>query len=172
MKTESEKSNYMNHKFSKLGITLSFAGLLFISLVAAKCKRECEDIICEPCPNSRLRVEYVDINGNCMTGFENTAMIYALNSKNPLDTLYSYTISDSCTAAYIIQEDVIYHLVAGSFGDTIAFGNWEYQAGIPVTECCLCYPVDHADVYFNGDSTFVEWADSSYENVPVTRVVQ
>ncbi len=161
----------MNRKFSFLRLSFPVAGLLFISLISAKCKHECEDIICDPCPNSRLRVEYVDSAGHCLVGLQNSAMVYGLSTTSG-DTLFSYTVSDSCNATFLIQDHVEYHFVAGAFRDTISLKpGWEYQAGMEVSECCLCYPVKNADVIFGKDTTHVDWPVGEYENVPVTRTI-
>jgi hypothetical protein len=174
MKPLNNLSGSMNRKTSYLSATFALAGLLFMTLGGMKCKDNCEDVICAPCPSSRLMVQYVDSTGNCDAAFYSNAMVYGFNPDNMSDTLFSWALSaDSCVAPFLIQEDVIYHLVSWTpaFRDTIQISDWEYQPGVEVTECCLCYPVEHADVWFNGDSTHVEWPEGEYENVPVVRPI-
>lgn len=163
----------MNRKFSLLGPSLALAGLFFFTLAGVKCKDDCENIVCAPCPTSRFLVNYVDNLGNCDPAFYANAKVIGLNSTTG-DTIYSYGLSsDSCVAAFLIQENVTYHLVSWTpaFRDTISILDWEFQPGVEATECCLCYPVEHADIMIGGDSTHVEWPDSSYENVPITRTI-
>lgn len=163
----------MTRKHSFFKTTLALTGLLFISLTAVKCKDDCEDVVCAPCPSSRFLVKYVDNAGNCDPSFYANAKIIGLNV-NSGDTVYTYGLSsDSCVAGFLVQEDLVYHVVcsAPAFRDTVLIRDWEFQAGVEVKECCMCYPVEHADVWLGGDSTHVEWGDSSYENDPVIRPI-
>jgi hypothetical protein len=142
---------------------LSLSGLL------VGCKEECEDVICAPCPSSRLVLEYQDSAGACLPGFHATAMVYAFDKDSPGDTVRSYNLADSCVARFIVQEDLFYHLVGAGVRDTIVIDSFSYQEPVEVTTCCLCYPVEHADIKINGVSKHVEWEVGKYDNTAVIR---
>lgn len=160
------------HRTFTLSRTLAVSAILFLALAGVKCKDDCEDILCEPCPSSRLVVRYVDNLGNCLPSFHQSAMVYAVNASTG-DPLYNYSLADSCTATYLVQENVIYYLVSTNpaFADTIEVLDYEFQPGIEVSECCMCYPMEHSNILVNGDSVHVEFPDSAYTNDPLIRVI-
>jgi hypothetical protein len=161
----------MIRSYSLFPRLLAVTALLFTVLVGAKCKDDCKDIICEPCPSSKLVVRYEDSTGACPASFHAGAWVIGVNPNNNLDTIYKYNLSDSCTAAFLIQENIEYHVVSGSWADTVLLGDFDFQPGVPVTECCLCYPLEHVNVWFNGDSSHVEFPEGAYENAPVVRTI-
>lgn len=159
---------------SPIRITLRYSAvLLFVALVFAACKQDpCEDVICAPCPSSRLVIEYQDSVGNCPATFDANARIYALRENGAtFDTLYSYDFSDSCRAGFLVQEDVEYHLMAPGYSEIIKVDSYQYQNPVEVTECCLCYPVDSVMLNINGNTQIVTFPEGSYENTPLIHVI-
>jgi hypothetical protein len=96
-------------------------------------------------------------------------MIYGFDKENPADTIRSYNLSDSCLARIIVQENMIYHLVAMGVRDTIVVDSFSYQEPVEVVTCCLCYPIEHADIRINGKHQHVEWEVGKYDNTPIKR---
>jgi hypothetical protein len=118
-------------------------------------------------------MEYQDSLGNCLPGFHASARVYAIAAENPADTAYSYSFSDSCEAGFLIDEEMVYHVVASSPAthDVISVVGYDYQDPISVTECCLCYPVNTVDLLVNGDSVTVTLPTGSYESTPYIRTL-
>jgi hypothetical protein len=146
---------------------LGFCLVLLVSL--ASCNKDvCEDAVCAPCPSSRFVIEYQDSTGACPAAFHSNARIYAINTTT-LDTAYAYNFSDSCQAGFLVQEELMYHIVSGSWKETIFITDFTYQEPLEVTECCLCYPVATVTVNVDGDTTTVDFPAGSYENTPMIR---
>lgn len=151
-----------------------FAFGIMIILVASSCKKdECEDIICQPCPSSRLVINYQDSTGACPAAFDASARIHAISLTDLSDTIYSYDFSDSCKATFLVQENVEYHLVATSpaYSEVIRVEEFSYQMPDTVSECCFCYPVSQVTLNIGGDTTLVDFPVGAYENDPVIRVI-
>lgn len=159
----------MRFKTSALSIAL-FASLLLVMLVSACKKDPCETAICQPCPSSKVVFTYQDSLGHCVTSLYSSARVYALQSRT-LDTLYSYSFSDSCHVSFLIADSVVYHVVSASpaVNDVIKLETVEYQDPINVTECCLCYPADHVHGKLNNSTLSVEFPAGAYENTPFVR---
>jgi hypothetical protein len=154
-------------------VKASLFALFLLGLLVSACKKDpCETEICLPCPSSRIVMEYVDSTGNCLPSFHASARVYALHSRTA-DTLYTYTFSDSCKVGFLVADSVEYHLVSALHGvnDVITLDTWEYQEPINVTECCLCYPVDHMHGKLNGQSLEIEFPVGQYENTPFIRTI-
>lgn len=154
-------------------ITASIFALLLLMIMASSCKKDpCETEICQPCPSSRIVMKYVDSLGNCVPSFHASARVYALHSTS-LDTLYTYTFSDSCQVGFLVADSVVYHLVSTAHGvdDVIMLDSWEYQDPISVTECCLCYPVDHVHGKLNAQDLEIAFPTGEYENTPFVRTL-
>jgi hypothetical protein len=148
--------------------------LLLVTVFISACKKDpCEDEICLPCPSSRIVLQYQDSTGNCIPSFHAQARVYALHSAT-LDTLYSYGFSDSCQVGFLVADSVVYHLVSTAHGvdDVITLDEWEYQEPITVTECCLCYPVEHMHGKINGQALEIEFPAGEYENAPFIRTIE
>lgn len=159
----------MRNRFPAVKAIVS-ASLLLIVLVSACKKDSCETEICQPCPSSRVIMQYQDNAGRCVPAFHASARVYALHSRTN-DTLYTYGFSDSCKVAFLVADSVVYHLESSAFGvsDVISFESWEYQDPISVTECCLCYPLDHMHAKVNGQSVDMTFAAGEYESTPYVR---
>ena len=150
---------------------LLWLGVLVMSSLLVGCKEECEDVVCSPCPSSRLVIEYRDsTTGACVPAFHSSAMVYAFDVDNPNDTVRRYNLADSCVARFIVQEDLFYHLVGAGVRDTIVVDSFSYQEPVEVQECCLCYPIEHADIKINGVHQHVEWGAGNYDNTAIIRL--
>lgn len=161
----------MRNKISALSASL--LACLFLALAVGACKKDpCKDEICLPCPSSRIVFQYEDSLGQCVPSFHAAARVYALHSRTA-DTLYSYNFSDSCQVGFLIADSVVYHLVSTAHGvdDVIELEEWEYQEPVEVTECCLCYPVQHVHGKLNGQSLEISYPAGSYENAPFIRTL-
>jgi hypothetical protein len=148
----------------------SFFGLCLLLLIGlASCKQDpCEEEICAPCPSSRFVIAYQDSTGACPASFHANARVFAINTSS-LDTVYSYNFSDSCQVGFLVQEDLMYHVVSGSWKETVFITDYTYQEPLSVTECCLCYPVASVTVNVDGDTATVNFPAGSYENEPYIR---
>ena len=159
----------MRNRFS--AVSASVIALLMLTILVGACKKDpCETEICQPCPSSRIVMQYVDSAGACVPSFHAAARVYALHSRTN-DTLYTYGFSDSCQVGFLIADSVVYHLVSTAHGvnDVITLETWEYQEPINVTECCLCYPVEHVHGMLNNSTLHVEFPAGQYESTPVVR---
>ena len=147
---------------------------LLLGLAVTGCEtNNCQEVICAPCPSSRFVIQYVDSTGQCISPSTPDGMIYAFMQGNTSDTLYSYSFNDSCTASFIIEKNMMYHVKAGTDIDhTVRIDGFTFQEPIWATECCACYPVDSLSVNTDGvtDETIV-FPASSYENDPYTYTV-
>ena len=146
---------------------LSFVFVLLVSL--SSCKPDpCEDQICAPCPSSRFVMVYQDSTGACLPDFHSNAIVYAIDAST-MDTAYNYNFSDSCEVGFLVQEDLVYHVVSGAVSDVIQFTGFDYQDPISVTECCLCYPINTVAIQVNGLTDSVTFNAGEYQNTPYIR---
>ena len=161
----------MKNILTHTGTKLLILGVLAVLTFSSCTKNECEDIVCAPCPSSRLMVQYVDTLGGCEADFHSRASITAYSGAGFVTEEFSYNLSDSCTAGFLIQEDLSYILVSDSgwVNDTFVVLQFEYQPAQGITECCFCYPLSSVTFLLNGDTTVVSYPDGEYENVPLSR---
>lgn len=159
----------MRKKIASLRLLSLLALVLTISLAACK-KDPCETEICQPCPSSRLVMNYVDSTGQCIPAFHASARVVAIDNETS-DTLYTYGFSDSCQVGFLVDEKVTYHLWGSNpaVHDVISIETMEYQEPINVTECCLCYPVSKVQGKFNGQDLQVDFIGGQYTNEPFIR---
>ncbi|MEM1000125.1 MAG: hypothetical protein AAGN35_23925 [Bacteroidota bacterium] len=150
----------------------SFFGICLLLLFAlGSCEEDpCEEAICAPCPSSRFVVQYQDSTGACPAAFDGDAIVYAIRQSTQ-DTAYTYNFSDSCEVGFLVQEDLVYNVVAPNYGfsDMVQITDFTYQDPINVTECCLCYPIASVSVMFGVDTATVSFPAGEYENVPFVR---
>lgn len=145
--------------------------LSFFVLGLSSCEKDpCEDAICAACPSSRLVIQYQDSLGDCPPAFHANAWITGIDLVEN-DTTLRYNFSDSCQAGFLIRENYRYIVSSGSYRDVIDIVDFDYQEPIEVTECCLCYPVEHVDLSINGDSVHVEFPAGKYENEAYTIMI-
>lgn len=162
-------------RFSKAAVTffLTFFSIVTLLNLSSCRPDECEDEICAPCPSSRLIMTYLDSTGACIPEFHSSAVVHAIRKTAPFDTAYSYNFSDSCRVGFLIQDDVDYHLVGNNpaITDIIEIESFDFQEPLAVTNCCLCYPVQTANILLNGQPISVAFVTGEYENVPQVRTV-
>lgn len=156
--------------------TKEFRGVLVLFLGAillfSSCrKNDCEDVICAPCPSSRLVIQYQDSTGMCDVNFDASAKIYAISLANSQDTAYAYDFSDSCKAGFLVQDDVEYHLVASNYAEVIRIERFTFQEPDIVTECCYCYPVDSVWLSIDGNTEAVVFPTGAYQNEALVRSI-
>jgi hypothetical protein len=135
------------------------------------CKKDpCETTICQPCPSSKVVFQYQDSSGRCASNLDVAARVYALQSRT-LDTLYSYSFTDTCRVSFLIADSVVYHVRSTNpaIFDVVKLESIEYQEPVTVTECCLCYPADHVHGKLNNSTLAVDFPAGAYENTPFVR---
>jgi hypothetical protein len=141
--------------------------LLFGALSLTSCEEDnCKDAICAPCPSSRFVMAYQDSTGACPAAFAASAKVYAISADNPTDTAYVYNFNDGCKVGFLVDENMVYHVRGTSpvVHDVLYISEYEYQAPLNITDCCLCYPVGHVHAVLNGDSISTDYPVGSYEN--------
>lgn len=155
---------------TKAAASFSLLSFIFVLLMSfSSCEPDpCEDAICAPCPSSRFVMMYQDSTGACPADFHSNAVVYAIDATT-LDTAYTYNFSDSCQVGFLVQEDLVYHLVSDNFLDVIEFSSHTFQDPVMVTECCLCYPINTVDIGINGQVETVTFEAGEYENTPYVR---
>ena len=160
-----------NRNLFSLSIGLTLLFLAASNLSSCK-KNECEDVLCTPCPGSQFVIEYRDSLDSCISGLKNGTRIYAFRNNDMNDTIYSYDFSGECTATFLVEKGIMYHVVNQALGlmDEIHIEDFEYQGPIEITSCCLCYPVAHIHGHINGEEETVNWPDGEYASTPFVRV--
>lgn len=153
-------------------VALAFCAVFVLSAWSGCHHNDCEDVICTPCPSSRLIIQYQDSTGRCDADFHAGTWIYALNREDHSDTLYRYNFSDSCQAAFLLQEDAFFKVVSPVHEDFIQVESYTYQEPLEITECCLCYPVATAEVNINGDVQTVTFTTGEYTNPAMVITVE
>ena len=161
----------MRTKLSVVSLSLITCLLMVVGLSSCK-KDPCVTEVCLPCPSSRFVMAYQDTTGNCVPSFHASAWVHAIDNETS-DTLYTYNFSDSCEVGFIVDVAVTYHVIGGNpvQHDVITFEEIEYQEPINITECCLCYPVDHIHGMLNAQELSVSFKPGDYVNEPFVRTI-
>lgn len=163
----------------KVSLTATYYRFLALTLIActfflSACdNNDCEDVVCAPCQNSRLLVQYQDSTGACPSGLSENARIVGLRSGNMTDTVYNYGLSANCMAAFILDSNVVFKVVSTNpaFEDVLSIGDFGFQPGVEVSTCCLCYPVDSLSATLNGNAIQTVFNTGQYDSNPFIRVL-
>ena len=141
---------------------------LLLGIAVTSCdNNNCQEEVCAPCPSSRFVIQYQDSTGACLSSSTPTGMVYAFHHGNMMDTLYTYSFNDSCTASFIIEENMMYQVMTGTnYSHEVMIHGFSFQEPIWVTECCPCYPVDSLTVHVDGSHQTLAFPAESYENDP------
>ncbi len=150
---------------------LSTAILCLLLVSACKKGNECRDVICDPCASSRLMIRYEDSTGACPASFHAGASIAAYSDTSFSNLKFTYNFSDSCLGAFLVEEDLVYVVLSGTWGDTIVVDSFEYQDPVPMNNCCFCYPVEHAHIFINDSAVTVEFDSGIFDSQPVVRKI-
>ncbi|MCB9234584.1 MAG: hypothetical protein H6581_23210 [Bacteroidia bacterium] len=160
----------MNFFASKRLFLPLIAVVLLVSSLSG-CKDACEGILCNPCESSKVLLKYVDSNGDCPSDFDQRAVVSAFNNGDFNDLAFTFDFADACTAGLLVEAGFAYVIEDQVLGvsDTVIVEDVEYQAPIEVTECCLCYPAEHAHLMINGQEMMAHFSTGSFISNPLER---
>ena len=148
-----------------------FAILLLGGTLFTACDdTDCSEVICTPCPSTRLFLRYEDSTG-CYMPANPAGWVTALDATTG-DTLYQYAWQDSCEVSFIVDRDVEYVVTGGTVDEHIHFEDFTWQEPVfEGNECCPCYPIEEIHVDIGSDHLDVDFPEGSFTNEPIVRTV-